>query len=102
MRKPFRPISKVSCDARDDFTLKPNLLEVFCFQNAMFGRVRDRLNPDEVGGAPLLGVNGVVVIGHGRSNAYAVKQAVGQARRAAEQGIVDAIRDGIAARQAPA
>ena len=63
-----------------------------------FSRVRQRLNPDEVGGAPLLGVNGVVIIGHGRSNAYAIKQAVGQARRAAEQGIVDAIRQGIAGR----
>ncbi|OQX87364.1 MAG: hypothetical protein B6D55_03620 [Candidatus Omnitrophica bacterium 4484_70.2] len=30
----------------------------------------------EYGGAPLLGVNGVVIIGHGRSNAYAVKNAV--------------------------
>ncbi|UCC94275.1 MAG: phosphate acyltransferase, partial [Candidatus Omnitrophota bacterium] len=30
----------------------------------------------EYGGAPLLGVNGVVIIGHGRSSAYAVKNAV--------------------------
>ncbi len=29
-------------------------------------RVRDELNPDEVGGAPLLGVNGVVIIAHGQ------------------------------------
>jgi glycerol-3-phosphate acyltransferase PlsX len=30
----------------------------------------------EYGGAPLLGVNGVVIIGHGRSNALAVKNAI--------------------------
>jgi glycerol-3-phosphate acyltransferase PlsX len=30
----------------------------------------------EYGGAPLLGVNGIVIIGHGRSNAYAVKNAI--------------------------
>ncbi len=30
----------------------------------------------EYGGAPLLGVDGVVIIGHGRSNAYAVKNAI--------------------------
>jgi glycerol-3-phosphate acyltransferase PlsX len=60
-----------------------------------FRRVRDQLNPDEVGGAPLLGVNGVVIIAHGRSNAYAMKQAIGQARRVAERGIVAAIADGL-------
>lgn len=60
-----------------------------------FNRVRRQLNPDEVGGAPLLGVNGVVIIAHGRSNAYAIKQAVGQARRAVEHDIVAAIRNGV-------
>jgi len=62
-----------------------------------FERVRRRLNPDEVGGAPLLGVNGVVIIAHGRSNAYAIKQAVGQARLAVQHDVVAAIRDGVAA-----
>jgi len=60
-----------------------------------FGRVRRQLDPHEVGGAPLLGVNGVVIIGHGRSNAYAIKQAVGQARLAVEKNIVAAIAAGI-------
>jgi glycerol-3-phosphate acyltransferase PlsX len=62
-----------------------------------FRRVRQQLNPDEVGGAPLLGVNGVVIVAHGRSNAYAMKQAVGQARRLVEQGVVEAIARGIVA-----
>lgn len=60
-----------------------------------FRRVRERLNPDEVGGAPLLGVNGVVVVGHGRSNAYAVRQAVYQARRMVENEVVGAIAAGV-------
>jgi glycerol-3-phosphate acyltransferase PlsX len=60
-----------------------------------FKKVRDQLDPDEVGGAPLLGVNGVVIIAHGRSNAYAVQQAIGQARRVAEKRIVEAIAAGI-------
>lgn len=62
-------------------------------------RVAQKLNPDESGGAPLLGVDGVVIIGHGRSNAYAIKQAVGQARRAVETGIVQAIREGLGKKQ---
>lgn len=58
-------------------------------------RVRRQLDPDEVGGAPLLGVNGVVIVAHGRSNAHAVKQAIGQARLAVERDIVSAIRAGL-------
>ena len=60
-----------------------------------FSRVGSKMNPDEVGGAPLLGVNGVVIVGHGRSNAYAIKQAIYQARMAVERDIVGAIRDGL-------
>jgi glycerol-3-phosphate acyltransferase PlsX len=59
-------------------------------------RVRSYLDPNEVGGAPLLGVNGVVIVGHGRSNDYAIKQAIGQARLAVQQDIVGAIRAGLA------
>ncbi|GAB4146202.1 MAG: phosphate acyltransferase PlsX [Candidatus Promineifilaceae bacterium] len=60
-----------------------------------FRRVGRALNPDEVGGAPLLGVNGVVIVAHGRSNAYAIKQAVGQARLSVENDVVGAIRAGL-------
>ena len=60
-----------------------------------FGRVRRQLDPEEVGGAPLLGVNGVVIIGHGRSGALAIKHAVGQARVVVETGVVAAIERGI-------
>jgi len=61
-----------------------------------FKRVGSHLDPDEVGGAPLLGVNGVVIVAHGRSNAYAIKQAIGQARRIVAQKVVEAITAGIA------
>ncbi len=60
-----------------------------------FTRVRKQLDPEEIGGAPLLGVNGPVIIGHGRSSAYAVKQAVGQARQMVENGVVEAITTGL-------
>lgn len=60
-----------------------------------FKRVGARLDPDEVGGAPLLGVNGAVIVAHGRSNAYAVKQAIGQARMIVEKKVVEAIKEGL-------
>ena len=50
-----------------------------------------RFDYSESGGVPLLGVNGVVVIGHGRSNARAIQQAVLVASRAVEGNVVQAI-----------
>jgi glycerol-3-phosphate acyltransferase PlsX len=49
----------------------------------------------EYGGAPLLGVNGNVIIAHGHSNAKAISSALYIAKRAVEQDIVGAIRKGI-------
>jgi glycerol-3-phosphate acyltransferase PlsX len=46
-----------------------------------FGAIRLRIDPSEYGGAPLLGVKGCCVIGHGRSNALAIKHGI---RAAAE------------------
>ncbi|TET51766.1 MAG: phosphate acyltransferase PlsX [Anaerolineales bacterium] len=62
-----------------------------------FRRVARRVDPFEVGGGPLLGVNGLVIIAHGRSNARAIRSAIGQARRAVEGGVLEAIRSGLAA-----
>ena len=60
-----------------------------------FDQVKKRLDYAEYGGAPLLGVNGVVIVGHGRSNAKAVKNAVRVAKRAVEGGMLAAIKEGI-------
>lgn len=49
--------------------------------------LKKRVDPDEYGGAPLLGVNGVCIIGHGRTSPLAVKNGVGMARRFVENGL---------------
>ncbi|MDY7076042.1 MAG: phosphate acyltransferase PlsX [Chloroflexota bacterium] len=59
-------------------------------------RVSRRLDYAEYGGALLMGMNGVVVIGHGRSNERAVKNAIGQARKAVQSDVVETIYDGLA------
>ncbi len=61
-------------------------------RRSAFGRVRDRLDYREVGGAPLLGVEGVVVIAHGRSDARAIQNAIRACKEAADGGTVAAIR----------
>ena len=59
-------------------------------------RVARRLDYAEYGGALLMGVNGAVVVGHGRSNSKAVKNAINQARKAVQGGVVEVIRNGVA------
>jgi glycerol-3-phosphate acyltransferase PlsX len=61
-------------------------------------RFRARVDYSEYGGAPLLGVNGVVVVGHGRSSAKAVRNAVAMAYRLASLDVIARIeRDLVAA-----
>ena len=53
-----------------------------------FRRFRKRLDYAEYGGAPLLGVNGICIVGHGRSSAKAVRNAVTMAARAVSEGLL--------------
>ncbi len=58
-------------------------------------KIKAMLNPDEYGAAPLLGVNGVVFIGHGRSNAHALVSAIKATRSAVEANVLESIRTAI-------
>ncbi len=60
--------------------------------------LRAMLDPSEVGAAVLLGVDGLVLIGHGRSDAKAIKNAIGQAKQAVESNVLAAMREAIARR----
>jgi glycerol-3-phosphate acyltransferase PlsX len=55
-------------------------------------QLRARLDWREFGGAPLLGIDGVAVVAHGRSDARAVKNAVRVARDAVANQLVGKIR----------
>jgi glycerol-3-phosphate acyltransferase PlsX len=59
-------------------------------------RARGMMDYRSTGGAVLLGTRGVVIIGHGRSDAEAVRSAIEAAVRGVENGLVDAIRAGVA------
>ena len=47
----------------------------------------------QYGGACLLGVNGNIIIAHGRSQATAIKNAIGLAKRTVERGICQKIKE---------
>ena len=56
-----------------------------------FAKFKKRVDYAEYGGAPLLGVNGVCIISHGKSNAKAAKNAVRVARQFVENRVNEAI-----------
>lgn len=60
-----------------------------------FKRIKKRIDYTEYGGAPLLGVNGAVIIGHGSSSSNAVKNAIRVAGELAEQRISSIIEQAI-------
>jgi len=58
-------------------------------------KLKKDLDYAEYGGAPLLGVNGVVIIGHGRSSSTAIKNAIRVAKREVERRINERIVNSI-------
>lgn len=62
-----------------------------------FGKIRKMMAPEEVGAAPLLGVDGLVFVGHGRSNARAIYSAIRIARQATQINLLDTMRHEIQA-----
>jgi phosphate acyltransferase len=74
--------------------LKSNLISMIggALARPSLRKIKAMLNPDEYGAAPLLGVNGLVFIGHGRSNAHALVSAIKATRTAIEANILNTIQ----------
>ena len=68
------------------------------FLRAGLGKIKKQIDYSEYGAAPLLGVGGIVLIGHGHSNSKAVKNALGHAQEEVNleinRRIEEAIGDG--------
>lgn len=60
-----------------------------------FDALRKVMDPGEIGAAPLLGIDGLVFVGHGRSDARALVNAIGTARQAVESNLLGGIREAI-------
>lgn len=57
--------------------------------------IRKRVDASEYGGAPLLGVNGTCIIGHGSSTPKAVKNAIRMAKRFVEERVTEHIQEDV-------
>ncbi len=60
-----------------------------------FGRLKKMMDPSEVGAARLLGVNGIVFIGHGKSDATAIFNGLKAAANDVEINLLSAIQEAI-------
>jgi phosphate acyltransferase len=74
------------------FTVRGSLL-----RRRALRHLRRRVDYSEYGGAPLLGVAGVAIVGHGRSSARAVRNAVAMAYRFAAGRFIERIAQDVAA-----
>jgi len=66
------------------------------FMKDAMRKFKARMDPEEVGGAPLLGIKGAVVKAHGSSREGAFKHAIIQAYHMVKNGMVEEIERGIA------
>jgi len=60
-----------------------------------FNKVRQLLDPAEIGSAPLLGLNELVFVGHGRSDAKAMVSAIARAVQAIDAGLLPGLKNTI-------
>jgi glycerol-3-phosphate acyltransferase PlsX len=89
-------VAKMLMDAiKTEIKARPLSILGAALAKPAFNAVGKKLDYREFGGGALLGVDGAVIIGHGRSDAYAVRNAILRARQAVESGVIDVIKGGL-------
>lgn len=76
---------------KDSFKASPISMLGYLFSRGAFNRLKKRIDYAEYGGAPLIGVNGLAVITHGRSNEKAILNAIKLSKRFYDTKLNDAI-----------
>jgi phosphate acyltransferase len=74
----------INATVRDRLTASPFRKALAALLQPAFREARKNLDYAEQGGAPLLGIDGVVIISHGRSNELAIASAIGVAKQSVE------------------
>lgn len=82
-------------------TLKEELMASFqtkigaMLAKPAFKAIKKLMDPGEIGAAPLLGVDGLVFVGHGRSDARAMMSALRVAHESVQIDLLGSLREGI-------
>jgi glycerol-3-phosphate acyltransferase PlsX len=80
---------------KDEIKKRPLAVIGGLLAKGAFDALKVRLDPSDIGGAVLLGVSGVVIVGHGSSNARAIRSAIRVAKQAVDANILGAIQQGL-------
>ncbi len=76
---------------KDSFKASPISMLGYLFSRGAFNRLKKRVDYAEYGGAPLIGINGLAIITHGRSDDRAILNAIKLSKRFYETKLTDAI-----------
>ncbi len=63
-----------------------------------FNSIKSLVDPSEIGAAPLLGLDGLVLVGHGRSDSQAITNSLILAHNATKSHLIEKMREGISSK----
>src|SRR5204862_717397 len=81
---------------RQELTRNPLRVLLAAGLRPAFRSIRKRLSYEEYGGVPLLGVNGVCIVAHGRSTPLAMQNAIRAGAQCVDLRLIEKIRDRLA------
>lgn len=81
---------------KDELKKSPARMAGALLAKGAFGALKERMNPDRYGGAPLLGVRGNILKAHGSSNRHAWASAIRAAGKIIRQDLYHRIEDDVA------
>lgn len=93
MLKSVEAVAKLISDTlKAEITASPITTLGGVLAKPAFNKLRKMISPEEVGAALLLGIDGLVFVGHGRSNAKALVSAIRLAHETAQTNLLDELR----------
>lgn len=96
MLKSVEAVSKLIIDTlKSELTASPITMLGAALAKPAFTKMRKMISPEEIGAALLLGIDGLVYVGHGRSDARALVSAIRLARDTASSGLLEELRQAI-------
>lgn len=101
MLKAVEAVAKLITDTlKIELKSSPIMMVGAALSKPAFDKLRKMISPEEIGAALLLGIDGLVFVGHGRSNAQALVSAIHLAQQTADTDLLNEMRKDIQAQAA--
>lgn len=96
MLKSVEAVAKLISDTlKTELKSSPVMMVGAALSRPAFNKLRKMISPEEIGAALLLGIDGLVFVGHGRSNATALVSAIRLAQQTADTHLLEEMRTNI-------